>query len=281
LERVEEAVRKAGLNAIVDHVEPGALSGAVAAAAAAPEFDAVIVAGGDGTVSSAAAALAGGAKPLGVLPMGTLNHFARDLGLPTDAEAAAATLAAGHWRAVDVGEVNGRVFVNNCSIGLYPEAVQRREERRQVLGEKKWPAMARALREALRRLPVARLTLHADDRTLRVATPLLLVGNNRYQTELAKLGRREALDGGRLWVYLSRARGPGGVLRLALRTLMNRLEQTHDFEALSTRRLEVEDRRRWRGLATALDGEVVELVSPLEMKIRPRALRVLVAPDAA
>jgi diacylglycerol kinase family enzyme len=280
LERVEEAVRRAGLDAIVETVEPGGLAEAVAAAAASSEFDAVVVAGGDGTVNSAASALAGGSKPLGVLPMGTLNHFARDIGLPSDAEGAAAALAFGHWKAVDVGEVNGRVFVNNCSIGLYPEAVQRREER-QERGEKKWPAMARALREALRSLPVVRLTLRADDRVLRVATPLLLVGNNRYETELLKLGRREALDEGRLWVYLSRARGTRGVLRLALRTLLNRLEETHDFESLSTGSLEVEDRRRRRHLATALDGEIVKLESPLKMKIRPLALRVLVAPSPA
>jgi diacylglycerol kinase family enzyme len=279
LQRVREAVRAAGLCGPVRAVEPDALPQAVADAAAAPDVDAVIVAGGDGTVNCAASALAGGSKPLGVLPLGTLNHFARDLGLPSEPEEAAAALAAGHWKAVDVGEVNGRVFVNNCSVGLYPEAVLRREERRQVLGEKKWPAMARALREALRRMPVVRLTLCTDDRKMRVATPLLVVGNNRYETDLLNLGRREALDEGRLWVYLARADGMGGVLRLAARTLMSRLEQARDFESLSTRSLEVVDRRRWRRLATALDGEVVALASPLRLRIRPRALRVLVPPD--
>jgi diacylglycerol kinase family enzyme len=275
LARVEEAVRKAGLSAPVHAVEPVALPDAVAAAAASPEIDAVIVAGGDGTVNCAATVLAGSAKPLGVLPLGTLNHFARDIGLPSDVDEAAAVLAAGHCEAVDVGEVNGRVFVNNCSIGLYPEAVQMREER-QAQGERKWPAMARALREAMRQMPVVRLTLRADDRTLRIATPLLVVGNNRYQIELLKLGRREALDEGRLWVYMARANGLGGVLRLAGRILLNRLEQARDFESMATETLEVVDRRRWRRLATALDGEVVELTSPLRMRIRPRALRVLV-----
>jgi len=108
LSRLQEAVRQAGLQAEVVGVEPDKLGAAIADAAADPALDAVCVAGGDGTVSSAAAVMAGGEKPLGVLPLGTLNHFARDIGL-TDAGAAAAAISAGHWRDVDVGEINGRI----------------------------------------------------------------------------------------------------------------------------------------------------------------------------
>src|SRR4029450_8027864 len=169
--------------------------------------------GGDGTVSCAASVMAGGEKPLGILPLGTLNHFARDIGLPTDLDAAAAAISAGRWRDVDVGEVNGRVFVNNCSLGVYPEAVRGRESRRDR-GAPKWPAMLQAMRDALRRLPLLRLTLRTDDTTMRVATPLLRVVNTRSQTALLRLGQRQSLDEGRLWVYLTRSTGAGGVLKL-------------------------------------------------------------------
>lgn len=278
LGRVQEAVRGAGLQAEVLPVQPAGLGEALAAAAAAPELDAVVVAGGDGTVSCAAGALAGGEKPLGILPLGTLNHFARDLGLPSDPESAAAVLAAGRSRQVDLGEVNGRVFVNNCSLGLYAEALWRRERRRDR-GEPKWPAMMRAVREALQRLPLVRLTLRTADRTLRVATPLLMVGNNRYETDLLRLGRRSALDEGVLWVYLTRSIGPGGVLRLALRALLGRLEQDRDFESLCTDALQVEDRRGRRQLIAAVDGELARLDSPLVLRSRPRSLRVLAGPE--
>lgn len=277
LARIEEAVRRAGLQAEVVSVEPERLAGAAAEAAGAPELDAVIVAGGDGTVNAAASAMADREKPLGVLPLGTLNHFARDLGLPSDAEGAAAAFSAGRWRQVDVGEVNGRVFVNNCSIGLYPEAVRRREDRREG-GEPKWPAMLRSVRDALRRPPVLRLTLRTDDRTLRVATPLLVVGNNRYETDLLRLGRRAALDEGMLWAYLARSAGSGGVLRLALRALAGRIEEAPEFESLCAPSLRVEDRRRTRPLPVAVDGELVQVKPPLLLRSRPRCLRVLVPP---
>lgn len=278
LERIEEAVRNAGLQASVVLVEPQDMPSAVAEAAATPEYEAVIVAGGDGTVSCAASVLAGTDKPLGVLPLGTLNHFARDLGLPADPDAAAVALSAGRWRQVDVGEVNGRVFVNNCSIGLYPEAVRRREDRRES-GESKWPAMARAMREALQRLPLLRLTLRTHDRTLHVATPLLMIGNNRYETDLLRLGKRTSLDEGVLWVYLTRSTGAGGVLGLAFRALTGRLEQASDFDSLCTAELQVEDRRRQRALPVAVDGELAQLETPLLLRSRPRSLRVLVPPQ--
>lgn len=279
LAEVEDAVRLAGLDATVHAVEPDRFLDAVKEAAASADVDAIIVAGGDGTVNTAASVLAGGDKPLGVLPFGTLNHFARDLGLPTDIEAAAAAFKCGRWRAIDVGEVNGRVFVNNCSIGLYPRAVRGREQR-QESGEKKWPAMMRAMHEAMQRLPRMRLTLRTDDRTLRVHTPQLMVGNNRYSTELLQLGRREVLDEGVLWVYVTHSTGALGLLRLALRALFGRLEQDRDFESIATTGLHVEDRRRRRH-PVAVDGELVDLAPPLVMRIRPRGLKVLVAPDPA
>ena len=92
--------------------------------------DVVVAAGGDGTISSVAAALIDTPVPLGILPVGTLNHFAKDLGLPLDLAGAVRTIMEGQRRRVDVGEVNGRIFVNNSSIGMYPVMVRDRDERR-------------------------------------------------------------------------------------------------------------------------------------------------------
>src|SRR5688572_12855412 len=128
-----ERVRQAFLGHGVDvHVRPvaGFQLAKEAKHAATAGVDAVVAAGGDGTISSIAGVLAGGKVPLGVLPLGTLNHFAKDLGIPLDLSAAAKVILEGHVREVDVAEVNGHVFINNSSIGIYPQVVRDRDSQR-------------------------------------------------------------------------------------------------------------------------------------------------------
>ena len=124
--------------------------GAIARQAALEADGAVVAAGGDGTISSVAMALAGGRTPLGVIPMGTLNHFARDLGIPTALADAVRTIVEGHVETVDVGEVNGRTFINNSSIGIYPQLVQYRGAY-QKQGYRKSIALLRASLDVIRR----------------------------------------------------------------------------------------------------------------------------------
>jgi diacylglycerol kinase family enzyme len=282
LEDLEALCRTAPFDAQVRVVPAADLKAVVERAAADASIDAVVLAGGDGTVSSGAAALAGTAKPLGVLPLGTLNHFARDLGIPLELDKALLLVAAGEPRAVDVAEVNGRVLVNNCSIGLYPEAVLRRELLRRAFRWGKWRAMLRGGWEALARFPVLGLTLRLPQRTLSLRTPQLVVGNNPYQTRLFQLGRRAELDRGELWVYVAHSLGRFGFLRLALRALLGRLEQEHDFQALcTTGTLRIETRRAGHRIRAALDGELVELESPLAFRTRPGELLVIAPPAAA
>jgi diacylglycerol kinase family enzyme len=108
---------------------------------------------------------------------------------------------------------------------------------------------------------------------------MVFIGNNRYDTRLFNLGKREALDGGEMWVYLARDAGRLGFVRLALRALAGRLDDSRDFQGLGLKELRVEDRRRL--LEVAFDGEVCHLPPPLVYRIRPRALRVMVPPDEA
>src|SRR5438132_11799820 len=116
----------AGVEADVRMTESADIYEALKEAAAAPGLDAVVAGGGDGTLSCAAGHLAGTGRAFGILPLGTLNHLARDAGIPADIEEAARVIAAGHVREIDVAEVNGRVFVNNSSVGLYPDMVMLR-----------------------------------------------------------------------------------------------------------------------------------------------------------
>jgi len=277
--RVLAAFRAAGADAVVCAMEPPGLPAAVEKAARS-DADVVAMGGGDGTVNCGVAVLAGGDKPLGILPLGTLNHFAKDLGIPMDLDEAVGTVVAGHVRTVDLGEVNGRVFLNNSSIGIYPEVVREREEIRHRSVRSRWAAMARAAIDQLRRYPMVTVTLRLPERRLRVTSPLVFVGNNRYETKLLRIGRRSHLDRGELFLYVARDRSRIGFLALAVRALSGRLDPEKDFVSAGLPCVEVATSWR-RSLRVALDGEVTRLSTPLRYRVRPRALRVLAPPETA
>jgi diacylglycerol kinase family enzyme len=277
--RVLAAFRTAGVEAVVCAVAPLDLPAAVEKAARS-DADVVVLGGGDGTLSGGVGALAGGNKPLGILPLGTLNHFAKDLGIPMDLDEAVRTVVAGHVRTVDLGEVNGRFFLNNSSLGIYPEVVREREEIRHHGIASKWAAMARAVIDQLRRFPMVTVTLRLPERRLRVTSPLIFVGNNRYEMKLLRMGRRSHLDRGELFLYVASARSRLGFLALAVRALFGRLDPEKDFVSAGLPCVEVATYWR-RSLRVALDGEVMRLSMPLRYRVRPRALRVLAPPAAA
>ncbi|HEX8524163.1 MAG TPA: diacylglycerol kinase family protein [Tepidisphaeraceae bacterium] len=235
--------------------------------------DAVIASGGDGTVSSVAAALVNTGIPLGVLATGTLNHFAKDMGLPLELEPAAAVIAAGHVRAVDVGQVNGQTFINNASIGIYPRIVTKRDEIRERLGRGKFVAMLMAVMSLFRRYTTVHVRINSPEVAFARNTPFLFVGNNRYEMSLNAMGKRTALDRGELSVYFTTRTGRFGLFMLALRGLFGKLEQERDFTALNVAELHIDTPRRH--VPIALDGEVRRMSPPLEFRTLPGALKVL------
>jgi len=270
---VAAAFAAAGVEAEVPLIPPGGMD-ARAKAAAREGYDAVVAAGGDGTVRCVAAALADSGTPLGVLPLGTLNHFAKDLGIPLKLADAVRTLAKGQVKEVDVGEVNGRVFINNSSLGLYPEIVRERELQQLHLGKSKWRALASATLHATEGRPGMAVRVDADgDQQVR-RTPFVFIGNNRYTMEGLAIGARESLQGGELSLYLGRRRGRLALVQMAVRALAKRLRQDEDFELVTGDAFVISttDRR----IRVATDGEVCMMDTPLHYRIRPRALRVLV-----
>jgi diacylglycerol kinase family enzyme len=239
----------------------------------------IVAGGGDGTMNAVACAVAGSKSALGVLPLGTLNHFAKDLKIPLGLEEAARTVVANHQAAVDVGEVNGRIFINNSSLGLYPTLVIAREKQRRRLGRGKWHAFFWATLTVLRRHPMLDVNLALDGVANKRRTSFVFIGNNEYRAEGFEIGTRESLDAGKLSIYLTRRRGRHGVLGLAFRALIGTLHQERDFEALTGQSVTIATRHRTLPVAT--DGEVTVMPTPLEYRIRPKALRVIVPAPAA
>src|SRR5438445_2199881 len=237
------------------------------------DYQTIVAGGGDGTVSAVAGVLAGTRKTLGVLPLGTLNHFAKDLQLPLDIDGAMETIMAGRTVQVDVVEVNGRTFINNSSLGLYPRIVKEREKQQQ-LGWGKWPAFVWAAITVLRRYPLLNVRLSLDGKQLARRTPFVFIGNNEYEMEGFNIGRRACLDKGELRLYITHRTGRLGLLRLAVRALLGGLRNERDFTALRTREIWIETRHR--RLHVAFDGETTIMVPPLHYRVRPGALRVIV-----
>jgi YegS/Rv2252/BmrU family lipid kinase len=270
--RFADAFEAAGADARISLASDGTDLETLAHSAARGDAATVVAGGGDGTMNSVAAAVIGAGKTLGVLPLGTMNHFAKDLGIPLDLEGAVRTIVAGDAVRVDVGEVNGRIFLNNSSLGLYPRVIRERE-RQQRLGWGKWPAYVWAALAVLRRYPFLEIRLSVEGRALTDRTPFVFVGNNEYQMDRLTIGSRACLDGGHLSVYTASHTGRMGLVRLALRALLGGLRQDRDLLAFATTDLRV-DTRRTR-VRIALDGEVTTMEPPLHYRVRPGALRVL------
>jgi diacylglycerol kinase family enzyme len=274
---VREALAAAEVAAEVRCV-PGTDLRGQAGAAREGGFDAVVAAGGDGTIGTVAGALQGTEVPLGVLALGTRNHFARDLGLPSDLAGAVRVLKEARPRRIDVGEVNGRTFVNNASIGLYPQIVQERDERRLRSGMRKGPATVLATLAAMRRFWLVDVRLEVDGQQVEIETPFVFVGNNEYQMDLLAHGSRASLDGGHLSLYTAHCTRRRSLLRLAAAALLGRLDQARDFESHAVDEASVVANRRL--VRVALDGEIARLKPPLEFLARPGALLVLAPPAA-
>ena len=271
-QRLAEAFKAIGADARISLAGNGVEIVKLAQNAARSDAEGVVAGGGDGTINSVAAAIVDSDKTLGVLPFGTMNHFAKDLNIPLDLEAAIETIVAGHAVTVDVGDVNGRIFLNNSSLGLYPRIIREREKQ-QRLGWGKWPAYIWAALAVLRRYPFLEIRLSVDGKELTGRTPFVFVGNNEYEMERLNIGSRACLDKGELSLYTTNGTGRLGLIRLALRALLGGLRQERDFLAFTTKDISIGTQHK--RVRVALDGEVTIMEPPLHFRVRPGALRVL------
>lgn len=265
---------KHGINVEILKMQDGVSISDLVDQATRENFDVIVAGGGDGTVNAVASALMRHPSiQLGVLPLGTLNHFARDLGIPFDLFEAIDIICAGHSKSIDVGAVNDCYFLNNSSVGLYPAVVKLRESL-QVAGYSKcWAALLSSLRILSK---FQRFELEVQPSTgafIKRKTALLFIGNNAYETAVTKLGTRLAIDRGQLWINIPTSQTLAGLI-MGLIALMFQREKPADtliFEATS---LKVSNHKKL--LTVATDGEVLHLKTPLNYSILPKALNVIV-----
>lgn len=247
---------------------------AALARAAASDADAMVVGGGDGTVRMAAQAALDSGKALGVLPLGTLNLFARDLGMPLDLKPAIAALGAGAFRMVDVAEVNGKVFLCLSGLGFFVHMSEARETRRTGSRIGKWVAFATALWTALARAPEFDVAIEAGGPTRHFVTRAVVVTNNLFEDVPGMLPGRTRLDRGELVLHVDKNRSHLAMLRIALKAARGGWHDDSGVETMRVPALTIASRRRH--VRVASDGEIDRLETPLRYRIRPGALRVLV-----
>ena len=271
--RLEELFKENNLEANVNLAKDGAEIVALAEKLAKSDAEIICAGGGDGTISAVASKIYDTDKILGVLPLGTLNNFSKDLHLSGDLAEAVKVIAAKNVKKIDTGEVNGHIFINNSSIGLYPHIVKRREAQ-QRLGRGKWRSAFWAALKMLKRSPFFAVRLKTEIGERIVKTPFVFVGNGEYEMDFFNIGRRAEIADGKLSVYFLRKSGRKGLFTLILRTVFGRLRQTDDFEEITVEEITFETRKK--KILVAFDGEVEMLDTPLHYKIHPNSLNVIV-----
>lgn len=273
MQRVTDGFHHAGSGELEVRIVEGPLVRTAAREALARGSTIVVAGGGDGTVSSVASAIVGGDAALGILPLGTLNHFAKDVGVPLDLDEAIRAIVAGRIVHVDVADVNGHSFINNASVGMYASLIAERQTM-QRLGRRKWLAHGLAAARVWRRYHRLHVLLAANGRERPVRTPFVFIGNNQYQLSGLELGGRTKLDAGRLHVCMAPGMPRRRVARMILVAIFGDIRRLEGFESFTA--VDVGLEGRGGRMRASLDGEIITLDNPLKFRIRPRDLPVIV-----
>jgi diacylglycerol kinase family enzyme len=272
--RIAQLLESSGLEADLFCAESGRHIAELARDATQKPYEVIVAGGGDGTMNAVAAAVVGASKTMGVLPLGTVNHFAKYLGIPMDLDGAVRTLASGQLIRIDVGDVNGHVFVNNSTLGIYPGIVRHREELQKRHGLSKWVAFALATMSGIRRHDYLHLRLITDEQELHLKTPFVFVAKSDFKLGDLELGPRGPLGLGELGVCVAHPKSRLSTLGLLASAAAGRIQKAKDFKIMHTKELWVETPHRRLHVAT--DGEIIRLAPPLHYRSRPAALSVLV-----
>jgi diacylglycerol kinase family enzyme len=264
---------------VVYTVPKGGGVAATAARAVADGAGILVALGGDGSQSAVANAVAGTGVVMGVLPGGTFNYFARDLVVGDTVDAAVNTLLGGHVRSLDVGAINGRIFLNNASFGLYPQILTRREEIYSRWGRTRiaayWSVLL-ALRDMRDPMHMV-LTVGGEQRDF--YTPLAFAARSAFQLDSMGMDGAQAIREGHFVLYMAKGKRPLDLMKTALRLGLGRMARGQDFDLVVADDILIETHRRHRRLA--FDGEQARMTGPFQLSMQRAGLSVIVpAPGA-
>ncbi len=275
-DQLASTLMDAGHQVNVAKVEAGKVDDALKAAVSG-DCDVIMVGGGDGTVSSAASILKETDKALAILPAGTMNLFARSLGIPLVLDEAITALADGHIRSVDLATANDKVFVHQFSVGLHAKLIRVRERHTFNSRIGKIWASIRAAFTTFVNPPRLRVLLNIDGSDKRISTAGIGVSNNLFGE--GHLPYTDTPDGGVLGVYVTRSRSLRDFARFALNLMWGRWQNNDEVDVTPAKNVTITMRRSDR-LGCAMDGELYDLDTVTTIRIHPRALYVLVPRNA-
>ena len=241
----------------------------------------VVAAGGDGTLNAVANAVLGSGCPFGVLPQGTFNYFGRDNAISQDSSKATQVLLGGLISPVQAGRVNGKLFLVNASVGLYPQILEDRETWKQQLGRSRIVAFLSGMATLLKARRQLKLQIDSGGQSMSLRTPTLFVGNNRLQLTRAGIDAQhaQAVAQGQLTAVAVRPIGTLALFGLLVRGMLGRLGEAEHIQSFSFRRLTVVPKGLKR-IKVATDGEIVWMKTPLVFEVAPQPLLLLVPATA-
>lgn len=237
------------------------------------EEDRILIAGGDGTISSVIDKTVDFQIPYGILPLGTFNNFSKCIGMSQYVEESVEQFLSGKVKSVDVGKVNGRIMINNSSVGIYPKLVAIREDHQIRFGLGKPLAMIISFIKSMLLFPLIHVSLESDGKKISALTPFVMVGNNRYELNLFEIGERKSLNEGLLYVYFIKCRTRLCVMRVLLKALFDNLDMEKDFELISTKKAELKIRKH--KIRAACDGEIFITTPPLRYQICTSCVKIV------
>lgn len=233
---------------------------------------AIIAAGGDGTVRAVASKVLATNLPLGIIPLGTYNHLAKDLGMSGSLQQAIEVIMTQHTRSIDVAQVGEHIFLNNSSIGLYARAVRQRTRLTRWIP--KWLRMFFAFVVIFVKFPLYSIQYKDQLQTIVLKSPLIFISNNKYHLKLFSLRQREKLNSGKLYLYVCSCQHRTTLLRLAIYFLLFRISPEGYFKEGAVDECQLSFNTKQ--VDVAIDGEVLQLETPLQYTIHRQTLKVIV-----
>ncbi|MGS4983273.1 Diacylglycerol kinase family enzyme [Pseudosulfitobacter pseudonitzschiae] len=273
MQDLERAFREHGIDAHVIRLSPGDDIPARAAQLARDGAELVVAAGGDGTICGVASGLVGTQTVMGVIPLGTFNYFGRSLNIPETAPEAIEVIARNRPKELPVGLINDRVFLNNASLGIYPQILRTRETVYARWGRSRVAAYWSVLKTMVRLPRRLKLQVTIDGETREIKTSLLFAVSNAFQLEQMGLEGTECIEAGQLAVLIAPNRGRMGLLKNGIALMLGLAQRDQDFDLLCAQSLHITCKRK--SLLIARDGERTRIRGPFDLELRQGALKVL------